>query len=546
MLWFKKAAALLLVAAMCLGLLGGCGQKAEDELTLNAALVGEMPSCDPAMVDGTAEETLWLHLCENLMRKTAGVGGQVTVTEGVARSYEEEANQDGTVTYTFRLRDSARWSDGRRVRADDFVHAWQRLVDPAVGSPNHAMLEMVQGYYDVRETGDVTLLGVKAKSGTTLLVTLNEKCPYFLSDVCTAASTLPLRKDVTQAEGWAESWEDLVTNGPYAVARQGGGSLSAERYEEYHHKYGGPQHLNFRFTTDVEKAWDWYQSQEVDFVSRLPKSELELRSQEEGWTAALDAATTCILFNSALQPLEDMLVRQALNLAIDRDALSKTLGAAGTIAGALVPYGIPQDEESDFRTAGGDLLVLDPEEMATKQQEAVELLAQSGYAGGETFPELEYLFVVDGVSEKVAQAVQKMWFETLQIYVKIMPVTKDALQEALRTGNYTLAAVPVESHWADAAGFLNRWESDNTENVVAYANNAFDTLLAVIRGAKDETARQGCLHDAEQLLIEDMALAPLYVATGEWALQEGYTGVCRDLMGRFYFETVSPVSAGAQ
>ena len=69
---FKKTAAMLLAVTMCLGMLGGCSQEAEEELTLNAAMVGTMPSCDPAMAEGVAEETLWLHLCENLMRKTTG------------------------------------------------------------------------------------------------------------------------------------------------------------------------------------------------------------------------------------------------------------------------------------------------------------------------------------------------------------------------------------------------------------------------------------------------------------------------------------------
>ena len=151
--------------------------------------------------------------------------------------------------------------------------------------------------------------------------------------------------------------------------------------------------------------------------------------------------------------------------------------------------------------------------------------------------------VVDGVSEKVAQSIQKMWYETLDIYVKLRPVTNAELREALTTGNYTLAAVPVGSPWADAEGYLKHWETGHSNNVIAYSNSAFDTLLAVIRGAENESARQGCLHDAEQLLIEDSALVPLYVPTSEWALHEDFGGVCQDIMGNFYFGAVAAADA---
>lgn len=547
MTFLKRTTAALLAVCLCLGLLGGCGQDAAEEgFTLNAALVGKMPSGDPAMVTDPAGETLLLHVYENLMRPTAAnAAGKTSAAEGVAKSYDEEENADGTVTYTFHLRDNARWSDGRRVKADDFVFAWRRLADPAASSPNHALLKMVQGYAEVRETGDTAQLAVSAKNDSTLVVTLSYKCPYFLSDICTAAATMPLRESAIGTAGWAENWTGLVTNGAYRVEEQSGEGLTAVRNERYHGKADGPQRIGFRFAEDADAAWALYQSGEVDFTPQLPAAELEKRAKSGSWSAIPDSATYCILFNNAVEPLADPQVRQALSLAIDRGQISELTGTAVTAAGALVPHGIPQSDEEDFRTAGGGLLTTEPEQAAGDQAQAQRLLSQSGYAGGDAFPKLEYLYAADDSATAAAQAVRQMWHDVLRIDVTLKAVTRTELEEALSSGDYTLAAAPVGTCCYDAMGFLEHWETDAPDNVLGYSNSAFDTLLAVIRGASDEAARLACLHDAEQLLLEDGALAPLYVTGSDWLLREDYSGAYRDGLGRFCFQSVAEASAKA-
>lgn len=547
MAFLKRTTAVLVTACLCLGLLGGCGRDAAEEgFTLRAALVGEMPTGDPAMVTDPAGETLLLHLYENLMRPMpANTAGKSSAAEGAAKSYDEEENADGTVTYTFHLRDNARWSDGRKVRAEDFVYAWRRLVDPATSSPNHALLEMVQGYEEVRTTGDAAQLAVSAKSDTTLVVTVSYKCPYFLSDVCTAAATMPLRESATGTEGWAEDWSGLVTNGAYRAEEQSGESLTAVRNARYHGKDSGPQRIGFRFADSADEAWSLYQSGEADFTPQLPAAELEKRARSDSWSAIPGSETYCVLFNNAVEPLADPQVRQALSLAIDRGQISELTGTATTAAGALVPHGIPQSEEEDFRTAGGDLLTIEPGEASGDQMEAQRLLSQSGYAGGDTFPALEYLYVADDNAAAVAKAVRQMWHDVLRIDVMLKAVTQTELGEALSSGNYTLAAAPVGTRCHDAMGFLEHWETDAADNVLGYSNSAFDTLLAVIRSASDEAARFACLHDAEQLLLEDGALAPLYVTGSDWLLRESYSGAFWDGLGRFCFHSVAEASAGA-
>ena len=140
-----------LVLAVCLLALTGCAQQ-RDTMTLRVCLDSAPATLDPAMAATDAERTVVSHLFENLMKLSRGENGSIQAAPAVAKSYAVEDNLDGTETYTFTLRQNARWSDGKAVTAHDFVYAWQRLADPATGSPHAALLDMVAGYSQARES----------------------------------------------------------------------------------------------------------------------------------------------------------------------------------------------------------------------------------------------------------------------------------------------------------------------------------------------------------------------------------------------------------
>ena len=189
----RRSVCLLLCAALFLTLLAGCGKQEEpaEDFVVSAAVCGPLETLDPTMNTDVGAESLLSTLFEGLMRMRDDGAGKAVAVAGIAKEYIEEKNYDDTVTYTFTLRSAARWSDGERVTAEDFVYAWQRLVDPATASPNASLLSMVAGYDEVRESGDVSLLGVKAKGESTFLVTLSRPCAYFITSVCTLAGDGP-------------------------------------------------------------------------------------------------------------------------------------------------------------------------------------------------------------------------------------------------------------------------------------------------------------------------------------------------------------------
>lgn len=550
---WKRRLALLLAAALCVSALAGCA-RGGDAMSLSVCVGGAPEELDPIYATEPADQTILVHLYENLMRKTAGASG-ATVTNGVAKSATSEENTDGTVTWTFQLR-GAEWSDGREVLAGDFVYAWQRLADPANDSPFASLLSVVAGYDEVRETGDVSLLQVTAEDDSTLVVVLNGKYDWFLEEVCTAPATMPLRQDLLTGESAAEEtaedgaeaaeaapwWSDvagLVTNGPYQVSGyEAGESLTLETSGTYHSDVSGPGTLTFRFADTAEEGQALYDAGTVDFLGVLPEEQMASLVEAESRALTPELGTWAVVFNCAQDTLMDARVRRALSLVIDRTAAAEAAGVTARAAEGLIPPGVPESDEADFRTSGGDLLDNDPNHRADLQEEARALLTEAGYVSVQDLGELEYLYVDEGSNGAVAQTLVSAWQSALGLRVTARAVTEEELSAALEEGTFSLAGIEIRALGNDAECFLRQWSSTGGENVSRYANSAYDTLLSVIAGAEDETARLGCLHDAEALLLEEGAVAPLYTTVTAWTLRDSLTGLVRDGRGWFSFAGV--------
>lgn len=563
-IWKRRAAALL-AAALCLSLLGGCGG-GEEGMALTVCAGAAPESLDPIYATSAADQTILTHLYENLMQSSADENGDPTAVSGMAKSAESETNvADGTVTWTFHLR-SAKWSDGEKVTADDFVYAWQRLADPERNSPYASLLSIVAGYQEARESGDMSLLQVTAENDSTLVVVLTGSYEWFLTQVCTSTATLPLRRDLmeqwepaepeetaeqaqeTEEETeaapqeetvlwWADA-EALVTNGPYQVTGYTEGeSLTAEIYEDYYGRLSGPETLCFRFADSAEEAWAWYQEGAVDFVGALPEEQLETRATDEAKPLTAELGTYMVVLNCAQDPFDEAEVRRALALVLDRNALAEAAGTDARAAEGLVSPGVPDSGGGTFREDGA-LLNNDPDDYSDACAQAVELLSQAGYDGGSGLGELEYLYVDQDNAAAVAQALCQMWNQQLGLDVTARAVTEEEMAQSLAEGTFTLAGVELRPVADDPECFLMPWISGGAENIARYSNSAYDTLLSIIAAAQDSAARSGCLHDAEVLLLEDGVVAPLYTTVTGWELRETLAGLWRDGRGWFRFTGV--------
>lgn len=549
----KRLLSLLLALVMALTM-AACGTVEPEKMTVRAALVGAPVTLDPARAVTETEKTVAANLYENLMKQTL-----TGVTAGQASSYVYTDNMDGTETYTFTLRSDIYWSDGRRVTAQDFVYAWQRLVDPETNSPHASILNMVAGYADA-VAGDPAALQVWATDDRTLNVTISGHCSYFLSVVCTAVSTMPVRADVAAAAAdetdstdtqsgdaaqepqpdWSMSAATLLTNGPYAVSSMTAEGVTLTGVEKYYDaKRLGPDEIDFTYCAGTEDAMALYDSGDADFVLDA--------GEAEGAVEASAAAVSTVLINQMATSLSES-VRKAMSMVIDRNALAALAGGSGEVyraADGLIPYGIVTSDGSSFREANGALIDNDPEQYDAICQAAVELLRGAGYTPTvlEHISPVTLLYENTGSNAKVAQALQTVWRDKLGVRVAARGVTPEEMMTVLKNGEFSLALTNVSGDRNTALSYLNRFSSSQQENYGQFYSNAYDMLIRAAANSSSDEARDAYLADAEAMLLDSGYVMPLYNETYTWLLRDTLTGIRTDGMGVYYFQNVVKAAA---
>ncbi|MBO4853876.1 MAG: peptide ABC transporter substrate-binding protein [Oscillospiraceae bacterium] len=520
----KRAVTLALALVMLTALVSGCGKKTG--VTFTAAVVGQITTLDPALATDPAEQIAVVNLYENLMKLRTADNGTETVP-AIARSYRIEDHPDGTQTYVFTLRSDARWSDGRSVRAADFVYAWQHLVDPATASPYAELLSMVSGYEQARQ-GDLSALGVTAEGGTTLRVELSCRCSYFLRTVCTSPATVPRRADLENSVA-----DGTVGNGAYRPGERESGELTltaSDRYYDARRLEVDTLRLLLCDTTEQAAAlWD---SGEADFACRMTDDAFF----SESWTFEPYPRTTLLLVNQMAQQLESRSLRQALSLAIDRTALAGLPGGGLHVpAEGLIPYGITVSDGSAFRLIEG--ACIDNSDYEASCIAARELLGEIGMDPS-AFGGLSILYAVSGINSDIAESIRDMWKEQLGITVELRGVSAQEMETALSQGEFSVALYSWTGEINDPTAFLDMWRSGSIDNVALFHSSAYDILLRAAAASSSSVARDAYLADAEVLLMEQGNAIPLYFTRGGMALRSGWTAPTYDGMGVYRFDTV--------
>ena len=527
-------------------------RRQEEGSQLQVAVTSLPATLDPAENTANQTETVLLHLFENLLRQERDSEGNTTLVGAQAESYDVEEIYDGTVKYTFHLRKNALWSDGKQVKAADFVYAWRRLAHPEnhYGSASF-YLNMIQGYDEAVSSGDMSKLAVKALDDSTLQVTLSRRCTYFLSDTCTSGATMPLRQDMK--DGWTTDLEQLISNGPYGLSQwRSGQSMLREKSETYYNLgLIKPKSIEFTCYETAESAYAAYEKKQEDFVLELPNEvvkEVSLKNltqasgekTDNDWDVNASLSSYAVLFNHQAEGVSDPLVRQAFSLAIDRSALLKALGGAKIIATGLVPYGVADDAKGqDFRTVGGDFYGVEAEDYSQAKEEAVKLLEQAGYPGGKGFPVVEYWYESTSENAAVARQLQTMWKNVLGVTVTLRSFDSENWQDALLLDGFHLMGYEMTAPYNDALYFLQPWTTEDPENWMHYSSHVYDLLISASINFSVEGTHSAYLHEAESLLMESYALAPLFYNTSSYAVRSGLSGLYNDAEGHYFFYYVT-------
>jgi oligopeptide transport system substrate-binding protein len=448
-----------------------------------------------------------------------------------------EVSDDG-LTYTFKLRD-ANWSDGKPVTAQDFVYAWMRVLDPGAGAKNPSMFYLIDGaeaHYAAGGEGDVA---ISAPDDKTLTFTLSNRIPYMLQ-LLTYTNWFPVRADVVEAdpEGWTRNPETFIGNGPFKVTEFNFGEsvVFAKNDEYYAADSVSLDTLTFRLIPDQATALTAMESGQVDGIEAVPAPEIpRLLAESDAFMIVPALGTTYAFFNPAKAPLDDVRVRKALSMAIDRqDIVDFVLQSADRPAIGLVPYGLTLDGQ-DFRD-GVDAYGLD----ANAQPEAAAaLLAEAGYPNGEGFPETVFVTYTSPPIEKLLEAIQQMWKENLNIDVAIQATEWQVYYPEVQKVEYQIAQMGWGADYPHPMTFLDVFLPGSPNNLAAWDSPAFAEALDAAKSTDDEAASLAHMRDAEGILMNDHIILPMYHRYNYMMMSPDVEGFWRSSLNVPYFRDVT-------
>jgi len=526
-----------------------CAEKAQTKGTVFTAVFGSEPqTLDPAL-NTTVDGGVYLsHSFEGLYAyKNDGNGGGVLSPGQAAAEPVKESNPDGTVSYTFTLRDGLKWSDGAPIRAADFVYSWQRVVAPETAAEYSYMFTMVVNAEDIT-AGEKPKeeLGIHALDDKTLKIDLTYDCPYFLQ-IAAFPAGFPVRRDVI--EKWGDQWTfntaNYISNGPYRLVKHvTNGYLLYEKNPYYYNAANvkGPDYLKFNLMDNDNAALVAYNNGSVDFTELAPIDEVPALYKSGQFKVLPYLGTYFACYNNQKAPFDDARVRKAFNLAINRNYIVESITRTGQKpAGAFVPPGIPDVEPgSDFRAAGGDYYSVSKEDYEKNIAEAQKLLADAGYPGGKGFPVVEYTYNTGSANQAIAEALQDMWNKNLGVNVELGNQDWNVFVATRQSGNYQIARHGWIADFNDPVTFLDLFISNSGNDDPQYKHSDYDDIIEKSKSTAVPEVRIPLMHQAEDMLIgRDAAICPIYFYTSGYLMQSKWSGLYYVPLGFYFFEDMT-------
>ncbi|MDD5904865.1 MAG: peptide ABC transporter substrate-binding protein [Clostridium sp.] len=538
----KKLIAIALVLIMAFSVFG-CTTSTEDfEIAVNFA--SEPNTIDPALNSAVDGAVMINHIFEGLYKWVDDGSGNATLALGQAE--EVTPNADKTV-YTVKLRDDIKWSDGKDVVAADFVYAWQRLVDPNTAADYCYMADIILNANEIMAGEmDKSELGVKAIDEKTLEITLHTACPYF-EEIMAFPALMPIRSDIIEQYGdqWTFSPETYIGNGQYKMAEWSHNEfiklVPSETY--YDVDKLGPKVIKFALMDDTNAIYAAYRSGSLNFIQEVPVDEIPglLSSGELKVHPYLGTYYCC--FNTSKAPFDDVRVREAFSLVIDRNYIVENVTKTGQKpATAFVPSGISDapGAKDDFRAVGGDYMDVSAEKYQENCERARQLLAEAGYPNGEGFPIVEYLYNTSDNHRLIGEALQNMWQTELGVTVNLVNQEWNTFLDTRKNGDYSIARNGWIADYNDPMSFLDMWLTGGGNNDAQYSNPDYDALIMQAKSTSDLAERMSLMHQAEDILMgQDVVHAAIYFYTDKYMAQ-GIKGMYFTPLGYYFFGYCKP------
>ena len=601
----KRIAALILVLAMVLAL-AACGSKQEQPAEGSAAaepaaagsslavcLASEPDTIDPALNSAVDGATLLTHLFSGLAKWSQDADGNLVIAPDAAEELVEGVeNEDGTVTYTYTLRDGLVWSDGQPVTAGDFEFAWQRAASQELAADYGYMFEVVDGYDDVwaDEPAEDAKLNVKAIDDKTLEVTTASAIPYW-NELLAFPTYFPVREDVVENEAWATDPSTYVCNGMYTLAGWDHNSLITLQKNPNHPDADAVtmDTIEFYLSDDANNMLTNFKNGDWDFIDDVPTNEIAALKadypDEFKVEGQIGTYYVCWNINENILPEGSTLtgveaenakaeIRNAITLLFDRNYIVNDVAQGGQVpASSFVAMGMTEPDGSEFyKNAGHNdgyigYYKVDEDSLEENFNAAVEVLKKYytfDEASGKftDFPTMTYLYNTSDAHKAIGEYLQSA-LDAVGITMNMENQEWATFLNTRKAGDYSIARNGWVADYNDPICFLDMWTTASGNNDVQFGKGdhasvanysldltpfgldtkvengtwaeTYDVLISAIKSCTDPETRFAMMHVAEDMLMETGCICPIYYYTDLFMISDSVDGFFSNPLGYKYF-----------
>lgn len=496
------------------------GTSDADMVTVN--LQQEPPELNTTLTSDTASAVILRHTMSGLMR----LDKDDKPVPDLAESYTVSADKK---TYTFKLRQGVKWSNGEPVTSKDYVFAWTTAMKKDTGSTYSFILtDNIKGgqdYYDgkIKEDG----LGIKAPDDYTLEVTFNNPIPYALH-LFTFQTYLPINEKAYKAAGadkYAKDKDTFVTNGPYKVSEWvHDDHVTVEKNADYWDAANVhiPK-IKFVEIKDANAAMNALKAGQLDYMTVSGDQLAQFQAEGQPVKTYVDGGNWYVQYNTKKKPFDNAKVRKAFGMAIDKDTFVKNVRKDGSIAATgIVPPSTAGANNTKYTDARGDIA------LKYDVTEAKKLLDEGLKEEGLTASSLKLVFLTGNSTGAVKDAtfMQQQWKKNLGVTVDVQPLAFKARIDAMNKNNFDFVYAGWAPDYNDPMTFLDLFTTNNGSNYGKYSSKEYDDLIASAVKESDPVKRQELLIKAETLAVQtDAPIFPLYYGVIPYTTSSKFTGV---------------------
>ena len=554
--------------------------------SINVCIASEPDTIDPALNSSVDGATMISHLFAGIARWGRDSQGRAVLEPDCAEELTEGIlDEDGTVTYTYTLRDGLKWSDGRELTAGDFVFAWNRAASEELGADYGFLFNCIKGYPDA--------LAVAAPDARTLVVTLNNPLAYW-NELLAFPVFFPVREDVAANESWATDPATYVSNGAYRMTGWAHNSVITLTKNEHYFDADSitMENINFYLSDDANNMLSNFRNGDWQMIDDVPTNEMaalkaayptafrvdpRLSSYYICWNVNEDILPAGLGLSGAEAEKARSEIRNAIGLLLDRNYIVDSICQAGeTPASSFVPVGLTDADGSDFQSNSGHhpdfagyYNVADEEAVMEENFAAAIQTLKKYYDYDEStgtflnFPTITYLYNTSDRHKAIAEYVSSA-LAAVGITMNMENQEWNTFLNTRKNGEFTLAREGWTGDYNDPSTFLDCFLSSSGNNdaqlgkgphaeLKAYSIDltdlgydvkvdkgtwaeTYDVLSRLARTCTDTEIHYELLHRAEDLLMSTGTVLPLFYYTDPYLLDDAVQGFYANPLGFKFFK----------